>query len=83
MSNQITKSTTRSGAEFKPELTSSETMTTPPGSAGESQLQNVVTALFEDRRAMQANVEALMRTVEKRTARLGATVEPTDQPVVT
>ena len=50
MSNQIIKSTTRSGAEFKPELISSEIMTTPPGSAGESQLQNVVTALLEDRR---------------------------------
>ena len=58
-------------------------MTTPPGSAGESQLQNVVTALLEDRRAMQANIEALMRTVEERTARSGATVEPTDRPVVT
>ena len=55
MSNQITKSTTRSGAEFKPELTSSEIMTTPPGSAGESQLQNVVTALLEDRRATYAS----------------------------
>ena len=40
-------------------------MTTPPGSAGEDQLQNVVTTLLEDRRAMQANIEALMRTVEE------------------
>ena len=58
-------------------------MTTPPGSAGEDQLQNVVTTLLEDRRAMQANIEALMRIVEERTARSGATVEPTERPVVT
>ena len=51
-------------------------MTTSPASAGESQLQNVVTALLEDRRAMQANIEALMRAVEEQTARSGATVEP-------
>ena len=32
---------------------------------------------------MQANIEALMRTVEERTARSGATVEPTERPVIT
>ena len=42
-----------------------------------------MTALLEDRRAMQANIEALTRTIEERTARSGATVEPTDRPVVT
>ena len=62
------KSTTRSGAEFKPENTSSEIMTTPE-TTGESQLQTVLSALLEDRRAMQANIDALMRTVEERTAR--------------
>ena len=55
---------------------SSEIMTTPPGSAGESQLQKFVAALLEDRRA-------IMRTVEEQTARSGATVKPTKRPAVT
>ena len=40
-------------------------MTTPPLSTGDNQLQNVVTALLEDRRVMQASIESLMRIVEE------------------
>ena len=64
MSRQIQKSITRSGAEFKPEYVNRESMTTTPEATGESQLQTVLSALLEDRRAMQANINALMRTVE-------------------
>ena len=58
------KSTTRGSAGFIPEDTSSEIMTTPE-ITGDSQLQTVLSALLEDRRAMQANIDALMRTVEE------------------
>ena len=83
MSRQIQKSTTRSGAEFKPEYVNRESMTTTPEATGESQVQTVLSALLEDRRAMQANINALMRTVEERTARPEAVVECTGNPGVT
>ena len=56
---------------------------TTPETTGESQLQTVLSALLEDRRAMQANIDALMRTVEEQTARPEAVVEHTGRPGIT
>ena len=50
---------------------------------GESQLQMILSALLEDRRAMQASIDTLMRTVEEKTAMPEAIVEHTGRPGVT
>ena len=92
MNKQKSKSTTRSGALFKPEpveavlpITTSDIMQNPGSTSentGENQLQSVMTALLEDRRAMQDNIATLMRVVDERITRPEATVDPTPRPAV-